>query len=152
MPIVIWAVRVTIDVEMLYPQVICNMSEEMSQKHSCAGNRWDNISTAKIIQWKPFEVQREDLQSRLNEEWGKAPWVLKKRPKEDMNGGLSRKGEGLSWRFNSNQIVVKALFASHRVEGTCRMGSGEMRILQTRWQKKVNYLPLSASWLPLWIL
>lgn len=68
MPIVIWDVWVTIDVETLYPQVICNVSEEMRQKHSCAGNLWDNISTAKIIQWKLFEVRRENLQSPLNEE------------------------------------------------------------------------------------
>lgn len=63
MPIVIWDVWVTIDVDKLHPQVICNVSEEMRQKHSCAGNRWDNISTAKIMQWEPFEVQREDCRA-----------------------------------------------------------------------------------------
>lgn len=68
MPIVIWDVWVTIDLETLYPQVICNMFEEMRQKHSCTGSLWDNISTAEIIEWKVFEVQRENLQSSLNEE------------------------------------------------------------------------------------
>lgn len=152
MPIVIWDVRVTIDVETLYPQVICNVSEEMRQRHSCAGNLRDNISTSKNNSVETFWSAEGKPAEPLNEEWGKASWILKRRPRRDMNGGLSRKGEVLEWRSKSNQVTVKALFAFHRVEETWRVGSGEMRILQTRWQKKGNYLPSSAPWLLLWVL